>query len=95
MADVAGLADALAGADAALTGSTGTSFEGKVVAHVLAAGRSAGVRVGVVAGDVDDGIDDGIPVLSLVQLGGSTEAAFANAADLAAGAAGMLVARTL
>ena len=98
VAEVAQLEGALDGARAAITGEgrlDRTSFEGKVVAHVLARGKSLGVPVGVVSGDAEVGAGEGIALLTLVQIAGSTDAAYANAGELTTRAASMLVTRIL
>ncbi len=91
VAEAAGLRGALQGASLVITGEgryDSTSVAGKVVGHVVRAARSAGVPVAVVAGAVErEGLPDDVPCLTLVELAGSTDAAFRDAALLAARAA--------
>lgn len=75
IAELVGLADALAGADVVLTGEgrfDKTSLSGKVVGSLLDSATLAGVPVGVVAGPVPRSVSAAV---SLVDLAGSVEAA--------------------
>ena len=94
VADVVGLRPALASASLALTGEgrlDATSFAGKVVGHVVHEARTLGVPIGIVAGDAERGaLPEGIRCLTLVELGGSLEAALEDAGALAADAAAAL-----
>lgn len=95
VADVVGLRDALRNASLALTGEgrvDATSFDGKVVGHVLAEARALGVPAGIVAGDAERGaLPERVRCQTLVELGGSVAAALDDAARLAADAAQALV----
>ena len=97
VADTVGLRTATASASLVLTGEgrlDATSFEGKVVGHVLGQASAAGVPAGVVAGDADDAaLANGVPLATLVALGGSVDAAIADAWRLAADAAASLATR--
>ncbi|MFF4893661.1 glycerate kinase [Micromonospora chersina] len=79
IAELVGLADALAGADVVLTGEgrfDETSLSGKVVGSLLDSAASAGVRVGVVAGQISGPVPASVSAaVSLVQLAGSVDAA--------------------
>ncbi len=94
VADIVGLRAALTGASLALTGEgrfDATSLAGKVVGHVLRTAGELQVPVAIVAGDADPAsLPDGVPVRTLVELGGSPEAAFADAPQLVAEAAAAL-----
>jgi len=98
VADVVGLSDALQGASLVLTGEgrvDATSFAGKVVGHVLEEARALGVPVAIVAGDAErTTLPKNVECVTLVELGGSLEAALGDAGRLAADAAAML-ARTV
>lgn len=98
VADVVGLREAMRRAALVLTGEgrlDATSLAGKVVGHVVDEARSVGVPAGIVAGDREPGgAPDGVRCLTLVELGGSLEAALEDAGRLAADAAEAL-ARTL
>ncbi|MCD1268373.1 glycerate kinase [Microbacterium sp. MEC084] len=84
VAELTGLADAIAGADVVITGEgsyDGQSAAGKTPAFVLGLGREAGARVAVVAGRIADDADtSGIEALSLTALAGSAESAMAEPA---------------
>lgn len=76
----AGLRDALADADAAVTGEgrfDASSLTGKVPGAVMAWARQEGVDVFVVAGDVDPSLA-GPSILTLTSLAGSLEAAIGD-----------------
>jgi len=94
VAEVVGLRAALGSASLALTGEgrlDATSFAGKVVGHVVDEARALGVPVGIVAGDAERGeLPDGIRCLTLVEVGGSLEAALGRAHRLADEAAAEL-----
>ena len=98
VADVVGLSDALQGASLVLTGEgrvDATSFAGKVVGHVLREGRGLDVPVAIVAGDAERAtLPKNVECLTLIELGGSLEAALGDAGGLAADAAAAL-ARTV
>jgi glycerate kinase len=95
VAETAGLRAGLRGASLALTGEgrfDATSLAGKVVGHLLREARAAGVPAAVVAGSADRRhAPPDVPVATLVELAGSEQAAFADAARLAAAAAAALV----
>ena len=68
-----------------------TSFAGKVVGHVLDEARGLGVPAGVVAGDVERAtLPKNVECVTLIDLGGSLEAALGHAGRLAADAAAAL-----
>ena len=94
VADIVGLRDALRHASLVLTGEghvDATSFAGKVVGHVLGEARARGVPVAIVAGDAQRAtLPSNVQCLTLVELGGSLEAALGNAGRLAADAAAAL-----
>ena len=94
VADIVGLRDALRHASLVLTGEghvDATSFAGKVVGHVLGEARAFGVPVAIVAGDAQRAtLPSNVQCLTLVELGGSLEAALGNAGRLAADAAAAL-----
>ena len=94
VADVVGLRDAVRDASLVLTGEgrvDATSFAGKVVGHVVGEARSLGVPVAIVAGDAERAtLPKNVECLTLVELGGSLEAALAAAGRLAADAAAAL-----
>ena len=94
VADVVGLRDAVRDASLVLTGEgrvDATSFAGKVVGHVVGEARSLGVPVAIVAGDAERAtLPKNVECLTLVELGGSFEAALAAAGRLAADAAAAL-----
>ena len=98
VADVVGLRDAVRDASLVLTGEgrvDATSFAGKVVGHVLGEGRGLDVPVAIVAGDAERAtLPKNVECLTLVELGGSLEAALGDAGRLAADAAAAL-ARTV
>ena len=98
VADVVGLRDAVRDASLVLTGEgrvDATSFAGKVVGHVLREGRGLGVPVAIVAGDAERAtLPKNVECLTLIELGGSLEAALGDAGGLAADAAAAL-ARTV
>ena len=98
VADVVGLSDALQDASLVLTGEgrvDATSFAGKVVGHVLREGRGLDVPVAIVAGDAERAtLPKNVECLTLIELGGSLEAALGDAGRLAADAAAAL-ARTV
>lgn len=93
-ADVVGLRDALRDASLVLTGEgrvDATSFAGKVVGHVLGEAGALGVPVAIVAGDAERSeLPEGVRCQTLIELGGSLEAALGDAARLAADAAAVL-----
>jgi len=95
VAEIAGLRDALRAASLVLTGEgrfDATSLAGKVVGNVLREARAAGVPAAVVVGSAEPGrVPDDVRIATLVELGGSEETAFADAARLAAAAAAALV----
>lgn len=97
IAELVGLADALAGADVLLTGEgrfDETSLTGKVVGSLLAAAASAGVRVGVAAGQVSGPVPASVSAaVSLVELAGSVEAALNDPEGLLVEAGGVLAGR--
>jgi glycerate 2-kinase len=85
IADEAGLAEALQGADLAVTGEgrfDTTSLSGKVVSAVLDAAAIEGVPVAIVAGAVDEParrrLDRGVRVVSLSVIAGSSERSMAE-----------------
>ncbi|MGY1839334.1 MULTISPECIES: glycerate kinase [unclassified Modestobacter] len=83
VAAAAGLDDALAGADLAITGEgqfDAQSLRGKVVGNLLDRAAAAGVPVVVVAGRVGDADHPVRRALSLTDLAGSTVAAMADPA---------------
>ena len=94
VADIVGLRDALRHASLVLTGEghvDATSFAGKVVGHVLGEARARGVPVAIVAGDAQRAtLPSNVQCLTLVELGGSLQAALGNAGRLAADAAAAL-----
>ncbi len=97
VAAAVGLGQALAGSDLVLTGEgrlDRTSLAGKTVGGVLEAAATAGVPVAIVAGTVDSDVRALLPpdtrVLSLIELGGSAEAAYGRAAVLVREAAAHL-----
>jgi len=94
VADIVGLRDAVRDASLVLTGEghvDATSFAGKVVGHVLGEARARGVPVAIVAGDAQRAtLPSNVQCLTLVELGGSLEAALGNAGRLAADAAAAL-----
>lgn len=94
VADVVGLRDAVRDASLVLTGEgrvDATSFAGKVVGHVVGEARSLGVPVAIVAGDAERAtLPKNVECLTLVELGGSLEAALGDAGRLAADAAAAL-----
>ena len=94
VADVVGLRDAVRDASLVLTGEgrvDATSFAGKVVGHVVGEARSLGVPVAIVAGDAERAtLPKKVECLTLVELGGSLEAALGDAGRLAADAAAAL-----
>jgi len=94
VADIVGLRDAVRDASLVLTGEghvDATSFAGKVVGHVLGEARAFGVPVAIVAGDAQRAtLPSNVQCLTLVELGGSLEAALGNAGRLAADAAAAL-----
>jgi glycerate kinase len=94
VADVVGLSDALQDASLVLTGEgrvDATSFAGKVVGQVLHEAGDLGVPVAIVAGDAERAtLPKDVECLTLVELGGSLEAALADAGRLAADAAAAL-----
>ena len=94
VADILGLRDAVRHASLVLTGEghvDATSFAGKVVGHVLGEARAFGVPVAIVAGDAQRAtLPSNVQCLTLVELGGSLEAALGNAGRLAADAAAAL-----
>jgi len=94
VADIVGLRDALRHASLVLTGEghvDATSFAGKVVGHVLGEARAFGVPVAIVAGDAQRAtLPSNVQCLTLVELGGSLQAALGNAGRLAADAAAAL-----
>ena len=98
VADVVGLRDAVRDASLVLTGEgrvDATSFAGKVVGHVLREGRGLDVPVAIVAGDAERAtLPKNVECLTLIELGGSLEAALGDAGGLAADAAAAL-ARTV
>jgi len=98
VADVVGLRDAVRDASLVLTGEgrvDATSFAGKVVGHVLREGRGLDVPVAIVAGDAERAtLPKNVECLTLIELGGSLEAALGDAGRLAADAAAAL-ARTV
>ena len=98
VADVVGLRDAVRDASLVLTGEgrvDATSFAGKVVGHVLGEGRGLDVPVAIVAGDAERAtLPKNVECLTLIELGGSLEAALGDAGGLAADAAAAL-ARTV
>ena len=98
VADVVGLRDAVRDASLVLTGEgrvDATSFAGKVVGHVLGEGRGLDVPVAIVAGDAERAtLPKNVECLTLIELGGSLEAALGDAGRLAADAAAAL-ARTV
>ncbi|MFK4808548.1 glycerate kinase, partial [Microbacterium sp. ZW CA_36] len=84
VADLVGLADAVAQASFVVTGEgsyDGQSAAGKVPAHVAAIATSAGVPVGLVAGRItaDADVSDFAATASLTELAGSGAAAMADA----------------
>ncbi|HEX5583686.1 glycerate kinase [Gaiella sp.] len=93
VADVVGLRAELASASLVLTGEgrfDATSLAGKVVGHVLREADGLGVPAAVIAGDADPALAAGYRVVTLASLAGSTEAAFRDAARLAADAAALV-----
>ena len=94
VADVVGLRDAVRDASLVLTGEgrvDATSFAGKVVGHVLREGRGLDVPVAIVAGDAERAtLPKNVECLTLIELGGSLEAALGDAGGLAADAAAAL-----
>ena len=98
VADVVGLRGAVRDASLVLTGEgrvDATSFAGKVVGHVLREGRGLDVPVAIVAGDAERAtLPKNVECLTLIELGGSLEAALGDAGGLAADAAAAL-ARTV
>ena len=98
VADVVGLRDAVRDSSLVLTGEgrvDATSFAGKVVGHVLGEGRGLDVPVAIVAGDAERAtLPKNVECLTLIELGGSLEAALGDAGGLAADAAAAL-ARTV
>jgi len=94
VADVVGLSDALQDASLVLTGEgrvDATSFAGKVVGQVLHEAGDLRVPVAIVAGDAERAtLPKDVECLTLVELGGSLEAALADAGRLAADAAAAL-----
>jgi len=94
VADIVGLRDAVRDASLVLTGEghvDATSFAGKVVGHVLGEARAFGVPVAIVAGDAQRAtLPSNVQCLTLVELGGSLQAALGNAGRLAADAAAAL-----
>ena len=98
VADVVGLRDAVRDASLVLTGEgrvDATSFAGKVVGHVLREGLGLDVPVAIVAGDAERAtLPKNVECLTLIELGGSLEAALGDAGGLAADAAAAL-ARTV
>ena len=94
--DAVGLRPATASSSLALTGEghvDATSRAGKVVGHVIDVARELGAAVAVVAGAADpEALPDDVPCRTLVELGGSPEAARRDAAALVAAAAQALVA---
>ncbi len=99
VAEAAGLDEALAHADAALTGEgklDRTSLEGKVVAHVIEHAHRVGIPVGAVAGAIEQGLlGKDVPTAALLELAPDPETAFGDAAALATTAAESVVARLL
>jgi glycerate kinase len=97
VAGAVGLRSAVSAAALALTGEgrfDATSLAGKVVGHVLAVSREAGTPVAVVAGDAErDDRVDGVSLVTLVELGGTLDAAHRDAPALTAAAAAALAAR--
>ncbi|MEV5069685.1 glycerate kinase [Microbacterium sp. LMI12-1-1.1] len=84
VADLVGLADAVAQASFVVTGEgsyDGQSAAGKVPAHVAAIGTSAGVPVGLVAGRItaDADVSGFAATASLTELAGSGAAAMSDA----------------
>jgi len=79
IAELVGLADALAGADVVLTGEgrfDETSLTGKVVGSLLERAASAAVRVGVAAGQLGGPVPGSVSAaVSLAELAGSVDAA--------------------
>ena len=97
VAERVGLERALGSATVALTGEgrlDATSFAGKVVGHVHATARELDVPVGVVTGDAErDEVPTCVTYLTLVELAGSEDLAFRDAANLVAAASASLAAR--
>ncbi|MFE9693238.1 glycerate kinase [Micromonospora sp. NPDC005806] len=97
IAELVGLADALAGADVLLTGEgrfDETSLTGKVVGSLLEAAASAAVRVGVAAGQVGGPVPGSVSAtVSLARLAGSVEAALNEPARWLVEAGGVLAGR--
>lgn len=97
VAELVGLERALGSATVALTGEgrlDATSFAGKVVGHVHATARELDVPVGVVTGDAErDEVPTCVTYLTLVELAGSEDLAFRDAANLVAAASASLAAR--
>lgn len=97
VAELVGLDDAVASADVVVTGEgrvDATSFDGKVVDHVLGRGRAGGARLGLVAGAVasDPDIDRALGGGTVVELASATDV---EEARMAARAAGERLARRL
>ncbi|MGY0002440.1 glycerate kinase [Micromonospora sp. I033] len=84
IAELLGLAEALAGADVVLTGEgrfDETSLAGKVVGSLLHSAASAGVRAAVAAGQVAGPVPASVSAaVSLVDLAGSVDAALSEPA---------------
>lgn len=100
IAELTGLADALAEADLLITGEgrfDAQSSTGKVVGHAIEAARARGRRVAVVAGRIGDdapiGDDGPDAIVSLTELAGDPESAIAEPARwLRAAGAGLATA---
>ncbi|WP_346534257.1 glycerate kinase [Micromonospora sp. DPT] len=97
IAELLGLADALAGADVVLTGEgrfDETSLSGKVVGSLLDSAASAGVRVAVAAGQVAGPVPGSVSAaVSLVDLAGSVDAALRDPGRWLAEAGAVLAGR--
>jgi glycerate kinase len=93
VADVVGLRAALARASLALTGEgrfDRTSLSGKGVGHVLQVAGDLGIPAAVVAGEADPAAATGRRLVTLASLADTREAAFRDAARLAADAAALV-----
>ena len=97
VAEAVGLESELTSASLVITGEgrfDATSLAGKVTGHVLSRARKLGTPAALVVGDADRGAGDaGVPLLTLVELAGSVDRAFEDAASLAATAAESLARR--
>ncbi|MFT4234204.1 MAG: glycerate kinase [Microbacterium sp.] len=81
VAELTGVADAIAGADLVITGEgsyDAQSASGKAPAHVASLAAASSVPVAVVAGRIQASVDDLAGAVSLADLAGSAEVAMAD-----------------